>query len=630
MVLSPLPTDPPQGTGFQVSPTSFRGSDKSQFSVPHDPSQAGFLSRPPGLNQRPQYENKRSESAPDFGYSHPKSNTFPQQFSQPFQDMSMSTEIPNVYSVPPEYPPYVSYEFGPNLQPHGRPVNTDWFSNEFYSAKRETGNGWESNFGNELNASFLVGESRNTPQEAKLGSTGEAASTGQTLPPHPPLVSQTNSQPQSTQSNDVGTSSTAINMPNDADEWPFLWNSSLQPTVMLQAEPITIAFSHPLSQQHNPRYDISEQTFCKIRAFLTSAVEQVHESKLLFSLPSLSVVNIFIGLYFEHFSHQAPVLHHATVDVNELPPPLLSAMMIIGASYSNVKNARRFAIVLIDIIGWHLLIAINLDVSLVGNPMIIFTQALLIHMGLWCGNKHAFNVAEAFRGQFVSQMRRLHDSEKWKPRVTVGHSPMGDSPQSIQTQWMQWIDEETLRRLHWAVYTIDRQFSALWNLPSTIAVGELADLICPCDDIFWNASSARQWKNLLGSGSAPPSLPFSAAVGPFILSSSFSYTGQSEDVRSQSPHLPVLDLNPYSAFLVLLAIQDQTFSFTQEFLITRNFLDNATLLHAYRESPGYQYSAAPGSHASGRQPPFYPTEASSRALHNNKIGRRQEIACMST
>lgn len=70
-------------------------------------------------------------------------------------------------------------------------------------------------------------------------------------------------------------------------------------------------------------------------------------------MPSLHVVNIFIGLYFKHFSHQAPVPHHSTVETNQLSPSLLSAMMIVGATYSQVKNGRRFSIVLIDVIGWH-------------------------------------------------------------------------------------------------------------------------------------------------------------------------------------------------------------------------------------------------------------------------------------
>ncbi|PQE28683.1 c2h2 type zinc finger domain protein [Rutstroemia sp. NJR-2017a WRK4] len=631
MVLSPLSADPTQVTGFQVSPTAFNESDESQFSPARDPSRAGYLSKATDLSRRPQYESKRPDST-EFGYSHPKSNTFPQQLPQSFQDISMNTQIPSTYNVPHEYPPFVPYDFASNLQPASGHVNTEWFSNDVYSAMRETGNEWESSFGNELNASFLVGESRlkhNTAQEAKFRSAGEATSTGQALPPQtfrPPLVPQSTPQPQPTHSNDLGSSSTSLSMPNDTDEWPFLWSTSIQPAVMLEAEPINIPFDHPLSQQHNPRYDISESTYSKMRSFLTSPVEQVHDRKPLFSLPSLFVANIFIGLYFEHFSHQAPVLHHATVEINELPPPLLAAMMIVGASYSNVKNARRFAIVLIDIIGWHLLVAMNLDVSLVGNPMIIFTQALLIHMGLWCGNKHAFHVAEAFRGQFVSQMRRLYDSEKWKPRVTVGHSPIEGSSEDLQAQWLLWINQETLCRLHWVVYTIDRQFSALWNLPSTIAVGELADLGCPCDDVFWIASSARQWRNLLGSASSPPSISFSAAAGPFLLLYSLSYTGQSDDIRRQSPHLPVLDLNPYSAFLVMLAIQEQIFSFSQEYLIARNFLDDSIFSQTYAGLPGDQYSAASGSHTGRRQSSFYPIETPSQALRNAHIKRRREIA----
>jgi len=47
---------------------------------------------------------------------------------------------------------------------------------------------------------------------------------------------------------------------------------------------------------------------------------------------------------------------------------LLAAIVIIGAIYSHLKHTRRFAIVLLDIVRWHLNIALECDNGLMRDP----------------------------------------------------------------------------------------------------------------------------------------------------------------------------------------------------------------------------------------------------------------------
>jgi hypothetical protein len=123
-------------------------------------------------------------------------------------------------------------------------------------------------------------------------------------------------------------------------------------------------------------------------------------------LPSLPGVNIFINLFFEHFSPQVPVLHHTTVDTNDdLLPPLLAAMIVIGAIQSRLPGTGRFSVVLLDIVRWNLQTAIECDNKLMREPMIIFAEALVCHAGIWCGNKHAFELAEIVRSMGLKHVR---------------------------------------------------------------------------------------------------------------------------------------------------------------------------------------------------------------------------------
>ncbi|KAH8600724.1 fungal-specific transcription factor domain-containing protein [Bisporella sp. PMI_857] len=368
--------------------------------------------------------------------------------------------------------------------------------------------------------------------------------------------------------------------PNDAseeDKWPFAWNPRSRP--LLSCNPIIWPDDHPLLTSHNLKYDMSASTYEKVMRCVTS-INNFHYSsdqRVQFSMPTLSVSNVFVGLFFEYFLPQMPVIHLPTVNVDkDLPPSLLAAMIVIGAIYSREKHTRRFAILLLDLTRRSLLSSIELNNSLIREPMIIYALCLICYTGLWCGNKRSFELAEAVRGFMVSFCRR-------KGFGNIFHGgPMGNpEPPDMETRWRKWASEESLKRLSWVVYTLDYQFPSLLNLPATISLGELSYQECPCDEEFWVAPNARHWKRLLGSASVPPSKWFSAALGPFIV----PHVGNGSTTQSISgaEDPPVLNLNPWSRFLVLLAIHAQIYNFSQEMTLISRICGD--------ENSGYSYGA---------------------------------------
>lgn len=468
-----------------------------------------------------------------------------------------------------EYQPFGPFDFSSFLlPPDPGPVGNEWFSNDFYSAMRETGNEWDS-LGEFLDPDFL------SPGQDDGYTSVNGDDQNYDSPRTVPEVGQVHDE-ESEESNGGGPQQGRISRisspPSEAseeDKWPFQWNPNSRP--ILKSNPIIIPDNHPLLRDHSSRFDISEGTLLKLRAFLKPpAGREFHQSqKGSFILPSLPVINVFIGLFFEHFSPQMPVLHHPTVNPNtNLPPPLLAAMVIIGAIYSHLKHTRRFSIVLLDVVRWNLQIALECNNSLLREPMIIFAEVLICHAGLWCGNKRAFELEEAVRGVVVTHIRRVQST------ALINSTISNVSKGNLNAQWRRWVAEESQRRLYWAIYALDAQFPSLLNLPATIAIGEVSDLGCPCDEEFWCASSARNWKNLLGPASVPPSRSFSAAVGPFVLSARPRSSPNGKEIPGYPSFLSVLDLNPWSAFLVLMTIQNQIFQYSQELLLSRTFLDD--------------------------------------------------------
>lgn len=65
-------------------------------------------------------------------------------------------------------------------------------------------------------------------------------------------------------------------------------------------------------------------------------------------LLSLPVLQDYCDLYFKRFNVSYPLIHQATFDPSQVDPLLLTAILLLGATYSN-KDSHLFAICLHDI-----------------------------------------------------------------------------------------------------------------------------------------------------------------------------------------------------------------------------------------------------------------------------------------
>jgi len=81
---------------------------------------------------------------------------------------------------------------------------------------------------------------------------------------------------------------------------------------------------------------------------------------------------------------------------------------------------------------------------------------------------------------------------------------------------------------------------------------------------------------LVGPATVPPARSFSAALGPFLLVTlaGLDNTMRRPNSRKGLEELPILQLNPWSAFLVLMSLQSSIFQFSQESMIMRTFTDD--------------------------------------------------------
>jgi hypothetical protein len=81
----------------------------------------------------------------------------------------------------------------------------------------------------------------------------------------------------------------------------------------------------------------------------------------------------------------------------------------------------------------------------------------------------------------------------------------------VQERWHIWINQESLRRLAWAVYEYDSSVSFLHNNRPYITVGDMA-LDLPCSAAHWEAETCQSWASLHPWGYVPVLMPFRTTI----------------------------------------------------------------------------------------------------------------------
>lgn len=338
--------------------------------------------------------------------------------------------------------------------------------------------------------------------------------------------------------------SAAPSPPNETsreDQTPFAWDPASRK--ISHVGEVVFGPDDPLLLNVETRFALTQERYLHLKAVLSQDIITNDTATIegMPSVPSIEVLNAFLGQFVRCFLPQAPVLHLPTFEMNmTCPDHLLMIMIAIGAVYCKRRFVRRFAIVLQDLARCHLLMAVAANDILLKDPATVYSSALICYVGIWCGNKRAFELGESLRGSVVT----------WARRLSTHTSAVGNTRDGDRDVWLNWVCNESLNRLRWTVFMFDFQISLLTNTPPSMSLSEVFDWDCPCDEEYWMAPTARQCKFLLGSASVPPSKSFAAALGPFLL---------------ESPTLrPLKQLNDFGAFLVLLSINMRVFRHKEE------------------------------------------------------------------
>ena len=458
---------------------------------------------------------------------------------------------------------------------------SDWFSSQFFAALRETDlaysppfRTWSTTDYDPANMDMLRALDNNNAailSDSALNRTSSSLSSRDEISQSSQLGPQQSNQRHVERAGRVSRVASPPNESSHEDRLPFAWDPRSKP--IAKAKPILLPADDPIFTNVDRTIEISQAALSRIQTFIRPLREPLN-SEDTFTLPDLPLVNVFVSLFFSRFLPQAPVMHKPTIHVETLPPALLAIIMVIGSCYSRLRHTRRFGIILFDRIRQNLLATIEEDNSLMREPWIIYAAALVCYMGLWCGNKRAFELSEALRAVVVTYIRRLpnihdcHDQE-----IHHGHqghvyrqassTPRVKHTDTLQSQWLQWAMQESHKRLRWFVYMIDSQFPAILGMNGMLTTADIRKWECPCDEDFWTVTTARAWKNRLGSASGP-ACPVFGSLTALLLSAPERPLGT--DLVSLLP-----SVNTWSANLLMTAVMAEIFHFQEALVVLRTY-----------------------------------------------------------
>lgn len=246
-----------------------------------------------------------------------------------------------------------------------------------------------------------------------------------------------------------------------------------------------------------PTKHIVLQKSCELRLALKSVIHSwstLHElhCREFFSPTQL---NDCLNLYWTMWHPNWPVLHRPTFDIKAVPAPLLAAMVLVGACFSQKRHVSTDARPWFDAVEalafYDLELITTGDISHRRIQSIQAAYLVCVYQG-WNGEASAaFRVRHQRFDAIVTAVRRLDIS-------SVKHTIFGTF------EAFSWIDyihmEEKIRTLLW-VFLLDSAYVIFNNIPPRLVCRELRMGVASCEASY-QANTAQEcfarlqaWRN---------------------------------------------------------------------------------------------------------------------------------------
>ncbi|TPX15564.1 uncharacterized protein E0L32_004262 [Thyridium curvatum] len=208
-----------------------------------------------------------------------------------------------------------------------------------------------------------------------------------------------------------------------------------------------------------------------------------------FRLPSMSSINRYLATYFGLFHHHLPLLHPVSFNPAQASPPLLLAVLSIGALYAfDQEQAYMLHI------GSKVLVNQFLQnkESFSSRKCPLWTmQSSLLNMifASWSGDPKGLEWACSIKSLLANMVAGNRYELKLRQEAREGRLPTRN----------EWVEDEGCRRTYYAVYIFFGLLTLTYNHTPAISFNEFEDLQLPSTEALWNlqVSDEASWHEQL-------------------------------------------------------------------------------------------------------------------------------------
>jgi len=199
-----------------------------------------------------------------------------------------------------------------------------------------------------------------------------------------------------------------------------------------------------------------------------------------FKIPSLPSLNRYLATYFGLFHHHLPFLHPASFQPTQVSPPLLLAVLSIGALYA-FDQEQAYMLHIGSKVLVNQFLQNKENFSSRKCPLWTMQSSLLnmIFAG-WSGDAKGLEWACSIKSLLANMVAGNRYELKLRQEAREGRSPTR----------AEWVEDEGCRRTYYAVYIFFGLLTLSYNHTPAISFNEFEDLQLPSTEALWNLDVA--------------------------------------------------------------------------------------------------------------------------------------------
>ncbi|EEH20395.1 hypothetical protein PABG_02654 [Paracoccidioides brasiliensis Pb03] len=210
-----------------------------------------------------------------------------------------------------------------------------------------------------------------------------------------------------------------------------------------------------------------------------------------FQLPSTPTLNGYLTTYFNLYHHHLPFLHQESFEPSAESPPLLLAVLSIGALYTfEREHAFMLHIGSKVLVNQFLQRKENFDSR---KCPLWAMQSTLLNMVFesWSGDSKGLEWTCSIKSLLANMVAGNRYQLKLRIDAREGKRPTRE----------EWIEDEGCRRTYYAVYIFFGMLTLTFNHTPAISFDEIESLDLPSSESMWNLqiSNDDAWRRALGS-----------------------------------------------------------------------------------------------------------------------------------